>query len=317
MRVSFVRDNDTIIIPDPHLGRKFVNDVPLHRRGEREEMVWKDFESRLAGKLAPNVDYHVCVGDLFDKPVVQASDVLRAAEAYLAAARRNPHVSYVVIAGNHDLNRDLSPSSFDLFRQIVEGRERNITIVRDEACYVGTVLFCPWSPTKTAAEIVSSRQGRMVSCAVGHWDMVGDVPNLIPVEQLVSITSRVFTGHDHKRRVEKRGHLTINVVGSMQPYAHGEDEGEMYVTCTLDTLPEDHRMKCLRIMLKPGEVPPDNIDALQVRFQRVDEVIDEALPVLTDHNFNVEALLAQALARRNVHAEVAAKLQEAFRGLRN
>lgn len=302
------------LLPDPHLGRKFINDVPLHRRGDRERMVWEDFEQRLR-TLPTYTRYHVTLGDLFDTPNVSAETVLRAANAYLAAAKRLEKCSFVILAGNHDIGRSLQPVSFDLFSAIVEG-QFNIKVVRDKGEAVGPFAVVPWSPTKTAAEIISGLPRKAYTAIFGHWDLSGDVPNLLPTQELCAITSLAITGHDHKRRSEKRGSLDVLCAGSMQPYAHGEDDGTMYRTYTLDDLPEDTRNLCLRVMLRKEEVPPEHVDALQVQFRRVEEVVEEMLPLVVDQNFSVGTLITQACQRRGINPDVVQRLTDAFAQLR-
>lgn len=301
------------LLPDPHLGRKFTNDVPLHRRGDRERMVWEDFENRLL-TLPEGVHYHVTLGDLFDTPNVSAETVLRAAAAYTKAKKRSPHTVFIILAGNHDLGRSLQPVSFDMFAAIVVNH--GIKVVRDKGEAFGPLAVVPWSPTKTAAEIVSELPRRPFAAVCGHWDLSGDVPNLLPVAGLLEITSLAITGHDHKRRSEKRSKLDVLCAGSMQPYAHGEDDGEMYRTCTLDELPENTRDLCLRIILRNEEVPPEGIDALQVQFRRAEEIVEEVLPLIVDHSFSVGTLITQACQRRGIKADVIQRLTDAFASLR-
>lgn len=51
---------------DPHLARAFRTGVPLHRLGDREEMVWQDFQQQ----LETSAEVTIILGDLFDKFVV-------------------------------------------------------------------------------------------------------------------------------------------------------------------------------------------------------------------------------------------------------
>lgn len=300
------------LLPDPHLGRKFVNDVPLHRRGDREKMIWEDFEAKLAN-IPAETQFHITLGDLFDTPTVSPDTVLRAARAYVKATRFHTQTAFVILAGNHDIGRSLQPVSFDLFAAILRPCLR-VHVIRDVAQCFGPIAVVPWSPLRTAAEIVSDLPLKQFEAIFGHWDMSGDVPNLLPVEELSKRTKLAVTGHDHKRRNEKRGDLDVICAGSMQPYAHGEDDGTMYRTCTLDTIPEDTRNLCLRVMLRKGEVPRDDIDAFQVQFRRMDEMVEEdALPALEDHNFSVSSLLSDAFQRRGINADIRQRLLDGLR----
>lgn len=249
--------NNVDILGDPHLGRSFLHGVPLHRRGEREELVFQHFEWSLAQRSAP---VHVCMGDLFHRAVVAPGVVLRAARAYVRAAQRGG--LWVVLAGNHDLARDLEQvSSFDLFAEIVTAAASNIVVVRDRPHVVDDLLFVPWSPTVSAKEMVAPFQGQPFSTAFGHWDVVNPSSDTNLVPEMPNVGCMV-TGHDHlRRRVSER----LLVTGSMQPYAHGEDwRGTMYQTVTPDEVPSDPHYQCLRIVAPAMPQELENLDALQI-----------------------------------------------------
>ncbi len=110
---------------DPHLGKPFIHGVPLHRRGDREKMVWADFERSISQTSA---DVHINLGDLLDRPVVPYDVIVRAARIYAQAAEDQPETQFLILQGNHDVSRDLERvSAFDVFAEIVWGI-RNIRI---------------------------------------------------------------------------------------------------------------------------------------------------------------------------------------------
>ncbi len=254
------------ILGDPHLGRRFTTGVPLDRLGEREIEIEAQFLAHVHD--VAGVDMHVCLGDLFDRPAVSHHHVRHAALTYLAAAHRNPKVTFVILAGNHDLSRDLEvTTAFEVLRLILSTAP-NIQVVSRDAQIIEGMLFVPWSPIMNARAMVEpvSKFGR-VPAAFGHWDVVNpkSPDNLIPPLD----TPLVITGHVHRRRVITHADQQILVAGSMQPYAHGEDwSGEMYWTGTLEELGElseaDRRRRCLRIVLEPGQRMPTGIDARQI-----------------------------------------------------
>ena len=88
------------LLGDPHLGKRFVTGVPLHRVGDRERMVWEDFHHSIAACRTP---MHVCMGDLFDKFIVAPEVLMGAFQAYLQAPSS---VDYIILRGNHDVSRD-------------------------------------------------------------------------------------------------------------------------------------------------------------------------------------------------------------------
>lgn len=293
------------VLGDPHLGRKFHRNVPLHRRGEREEMQWKIFRESL---MVEDVDVHVCMGDLFDKSVVPYNVVLRTYECYLEATATYPDRDYVVIKGNHDGSRDADfRSAFDVLAKMLVN---DVHFAEGGWSWTNSngIAFCPWDAFKTAEEIAADIPDS-VTHVFGHWDVAGVSHNFVPVELLKG--KHIYTGHDHKRRVEVIRGVPVNVVGSMMPYAHGEDADDaepMFVTLTLDELtarlewekavhlpPGDtYRNKCVRLDLKPGEVPPE-IDCLQLSVRRVK---DDGQPEEVDVNFDtfdMQALFQQSM----------------------
>lgn len=156
------------ILGDPHLGRSFVHGVPLSRRGEREEMVWKQFEAEL--DVDHETDFHICIGDLFDKAVVSYDTINRAAQLYISAAERYPGTIFLIVKGNHDWQRDLDRiSAFDLFASIVASID-NIVIV--DLFYQSNNEFAvfAWHPTISAAQMVE-KCGGVYRTAYGHWTL--------------------------------------------------------------------------------------------------------------------------------------------------
>jgi hypothetical protein len=67
MNRYFVTDDGSKIVGDPHLGKVFLNGVPLARRGERERLQRQAFLQALNPQGAR---LHIILGDLFDRPKV-------------------------------------------------------------------------------------------------------------------------------------------------------------------------------------------------------------------------------------------------------
>ena len=203
------------ILGDPHVGKVFLNNVPLHRRGDHEKIVWKEFERQLDPEGA---EVHVNLGDLFDRPYVPYSVLDRAAQLYLNAARSHPDTEFVVLRGNHDASRDMEAvSAFDIFAGLVTG-EPNITVVDSWFIHGGAVFF-GWHPIKTAAEVVTdfneTNPGYEVDVAFGHWDVDprSDPFNLIPIGQLklIPCLKQAITGHVHTPETFTRDGLDVVV----------------------------------------------------------------------------------------------------------
>ena len=287
------------LLGDAHLGKSFKNGVPLHRRGEREALVWEEFWQKLSD--APEEGVHVNLGDLFNQPHVSYDLIFDTALVYCRQAELKPLCHFIILKGNHDYTRDLEKkSAFDIFAALVS-RHENITIITD-----GLVLpygekwlgFVAWHPLATAEEIIRT----VGKCDVlfGHLDIhpLSDPHNLIPTKLLSELgVTTVYTGHDHLPRIEVRDGVTINVVGSMQPYSHSEDPDELlYVTRDLATVranPDNYLDKCLRIELAPGEKLDFDVDCLQLTLKKAG-VEEEDISVQMDE-FNLDRLLEESL----------------------
>ncbi|TGT64117.1 MULTISPECIES: metallophosphoesterase [unclassified Mesorhizobium] len=295
------------ILGDPHLGRSFVRGVSLEKRGLREKMVMDDFRSRM--KASGKYDVFICMGDLFDKWAVPYSVVFQASWTFFKAARDNPKTRYFILGGNHDISKDLEKKgALDLF-ELVVGNLPNVTIIRHAGHFTDIggdrVGLFPYHPTKPAGELVTEK----IDIAFGHWDTMFGEGNLVPTKELAAAGCEVaYTGHVHLPDEFTRDGVKVVQVGSMQPYAHGEDNGEMYVTLYLDQLEgEDLSDKCVRLRLNPGEQLTDELDCLQLTIQRIganEEDTDE----VTLGDFDLMALFAQAFEEAGVPDEVRSQI---------
>lgn len=316
------------LLGDQHLGRRFRNGVPLHRLGEREQMVRDQFVRELNPHGAT---IHVNMGDLFDKTIVPLNVIMFAAYGYREAARKNPNTTYFVLRGNHDASRDADVvSAYEVFAALVDD-EPNILVLQDDVhvCQArDTVLaFVPWHPFKTAAEMVE-RVPSGVHAVFGHWDIEnfgGPTDNYMPYDLLRARTKLVYTGHVHKpRRFDSSG-LEVVVVGSMQPYAFGESDEiddprkPNYITITPEVLenvePDAFRDDVVRLVLKKGEPIPE-IDCLQLVVKREGE--EEVDLSVEFEEFNMERLFKEAFAEAGadnaVLEEVLGKYREMTMG---
>jgi len=286
---------------DPHLGRVFKTGVPLHRVGDREAMVWKEFET---GLNSVDTDYHVNMGDLFDKFVVPPEVVLKAAELYIGAANKNPNTTFVILEGNHDRAKDCSKSSsFDLFTALVEAQD-NILVVQDVPVVFGNFGFVPYHPFLPTEELVAELPDGL-DAVFGHWDIQDwGGHNVIPTALLAKkgITLAI-SGHDHLAREEKRHGVKIIVTGSMQPYTHAEDpDGRLYVTTGLP-IEQDVTNLNVRVLLKEGETLPHDLDCLSLtakREAREDVVVDTS----EFESLDINQLLASALDGLSIKDEL-------------
>ncbi|MBD9544223.1 metallophosphoesterase [Ensifer sp. ENS04] len=296
------------LLGDPHLGRTFLNGVPLHRRGDREKMVWQDFLAAL--DRAAGCDFHVCLGDLFDKWIVSFDLILKTADAYRKVALANPNTRFMILKGNHDWTRDLERrSAFDVFAALMRGTP-NVTIV-DKPIWLPAerLAFYPWHPLWEAKEVANMPNANIL---FGHFDVEFGEHNMVPTELHYD---RIYTGHDHKARTLTRHGTEVVVVGSMQPYAHGEEpDDSLYVTLTADQLAGagDLHNKCVRIIGRYEE----EIDCLQLTFKQEKSADDDQLESVTLGDFDMGKLFAEAFAEAGVSAERTATVLDQYHSKR-
>ncbi|KQS84331.1 hypothetical protein ASG58_21410 [Rhizobium sp. Leaf383] len=221
--------------------------------------------------------------------------ILNTADVYRTAALANPHTRFFVLKGNHDWTRDLERrSAFDVFAALVADAP-NIVIVTRPVIENGLVFY-PWHPLWDAKETLSKITDKIL---FGHFDVEFGEHNMVPTELGFE---RIFTGHDHKARRLKRHGTEVIVVGSMQPYAHGEEaDDSLYVTLRPEEVPAagDLRNKCVRIL---GQFDGD-IDCLQITYKQEKTADDGSIEQVTLGDFDMERLFGEAFAEAGVSAE--------------
>jgi len=305
---------------DVHLGRTFRNGVPLHRRGDREKMVWDQFIQEIS---SGDFDVLIQVGDLFDKFRVDLNVAVQTAEAIKLVAEnaqmraddeQGQAPQFFFIAGNHDLARDTDKiSSFELASRLCDpvGNVRFVT--QPMLLTYPNILLLPWSPINSAAEIAAEIDSK-VDCVVGHWDHtdIGGDFNLIPLDKLKTLTKLVVSGHDHVAREYKSGKTKVIITGSMQPYSHAEDpDGKRYITVDLETCETDFPLytnKCVRVLLPEGENLPEGIDCLQITSKRLDKDDEADLEVSFEDGLDVNKLFIECFAE--VDPDITAEVKE-------
>ena len=312
---------------DVHLGKSFRTNVPLHRIGDRESMVWMEFERQ----LSEPADLTIVMGDLFDKFVVPPEVVLRASGALQGAV--SAHQCVAILRGNHDASRDTAKkSSFELLEQLCKGDSR-IVFVNDYATlafdHSATRLHLfGWQPFVSAADTIAARLATYDAkdgvAAFGHWDITQhgeDTHNLIPLERLAELgVTKVFTGHIHKADSFKRNGMEVTVVGSMQPYAHGEEPADSKLYQTLpgseaaDMLiadPEVFANTNVRLLMAPGEEWTSEFNCLSRTFKRTTDAEDgaEATQQVEYATFDLKTLLGTACTTAGVSTGLQARIQ--------
>ena len=286
------------LIGDPHLGRVFKTGVPTHRLGDRERLVEEQFYAEISDRTSVPV---IIMGDLFDKYSVPESLVLWTADKLNEAAEWK---KIYVLRGNHDLSRDEEKrGSFDVLEKLCP----NVVFVKgvwEIQLENGYLALFGYDAFKSATELANQLT---VNCnylaAFGHYDLTshGSDFNLVPTEVFAALKiPTVYTGHIHRAQTIERHGVTVHAVGSMQPYAHGEQaEGDLlYQTLTLDEFnarnPEDFLDVNLRILLKGDEVFDTQLDCLSLVFKHIADAEAEPLEVAYD-SFNSDNILTECL----------------------
>jgi DNA repair exonuclease SbcCD nuclease subunit len=255
-------------IGDPHLGRAFQTGVHPSKRGLREARQRQLFKAELNTQ---GVRYIIMMGDLVDHPNVGYKIVVDAAEDALEAALANPNITYVFIAGNHDLARNISVvGAFDTFEEIVKGRCENLIVVRTPTIIDDQMLMLPWQWGVPAmdqlAGLVVHPQVKTVFCHCDLQSFGGDDSHLCPTKELHALgITEIYSGHYHiEGAYPVSGHV-VHCTGSLEPYSHGEDpNGDIYVTLSLEEATDGRDLsdKVVRVVLADGEEIPDDIDCM-------------------------------------------------------
>jgi len=286
------------LIGDPHIGRKFKTGVPVHRLGERETSV----KNQLYAEVASTDNTPVIVmGDLFDTYSIPDELTLWVSETLNEATQWK---EVYVLRGNHCVSRDAEKrGSFDVLERLCP-KVVFVKGVWEIQLENGYLALFGYDAFKSATELANSlQQGANYLTAFGHWDLTshGSDFNLVPTEVFAELKIPVaYTGHIHKAQTIERHGVTVHAVGSMQPYAHGEQaEGDpLYQTLTLDEFnarnPEDFLDVNLRILLKGDEVFDTQLDCLSLVFKHIADDETEPLDVAYD-SFDSDNILTECL----------------------
>lgn len=286
------------LIGDPHIGRKFKTGVPVHRLGEREASVKNQLYAEVASTDNTPV---IIMGDLFDTYSIPDELTLWVSETLNEAVQWK---KVYVLRGNHCVSRDAEKrGSFDVLEKLCS----NVIFVKkvyEIQLENGYLALFGYDAFKSAAELAGQlTEGLNYLAAFGHWDLTshGSDFNLVPTEVFATLkTPTVYTGHIHKAQTIERHGVTVHAVGSMQPYAHGEQaEGDpLYQTLTLEQFnladPESFHNVNLRILLKGDERFTEQVDCLSLVFKHISD--EDAKPLQVSYEtFDSDCILTECL----------------------
>lgn len=279
------------LFTDSHIGRIYKNGVPLNRLGDREKLVMDKFEEELSQTCSEKTIIHL--GDIFNAPVVPL-DVIK--ETYCLIynmALRNSDHTYWFVAGNHDLSRNSERTDALEILSILLAPFKNVKFVLKEPTMIhGNLVAVPYSYTKSNEEMLGKyfKCGNNPKIFVGHFEE--------PIDPYLSTKNiDIYSGHIHKQH--RNGNVFF--IGSSLPVVHGEESNDdMFVTLSLDEVlckkeTGELKNKCVRVVLKEGEVLPDDIDCLQLLAKKNEEEVVSDLSVDFE-SFDVEKLFRECLS---------------------
>lgn len=304
-----------VLIGDPHVTKKYMLGVPVHRRGEREQSLMEDLRTRLNDVKA---DMVIMVGDLFEKPTCDLKDLYSVCEMMLDACRRNPSVTYVFQAGNHDISpQQAFKGAFDilkLFHQMLP----NLHIITKPTVINRVALF-PWEWDRTSLEQLDDLDSGSYDFAIGHWDLVsydGDhIGHMCPAAELTSRGAKVIeTGHWHVPGIYKIDGVEVNCTGSMQPMTHSEDpDSELFVTLTYDEYlsidPQDYKDKYVRVVVEGDEKVESLEDCLGFKVKRASTDVGLDTVDTSFDGLNIDQLVTKVLDNNQVSSELSSEIK--------
>jgi DNA repair exonuclease SbcCD nuclease subunit len=300
------------IIGDPHIGREFKANVPLERRGEREEMMLKEFDKHMTTpeKLV------ICIGDLFDSPKIGYSYILDTIEIVQRHAQKNKDKKYIFIAGNHDISPVTGAvGAFELL-EVSVGLLPNVFILRRPTTLCGVVFF-PWEWGRSALEQLDDIE-LWTDTAVGHWDLVdygGSTDHLCPAAELQAKgVKNIISGHWHVAGDYDIDGVNVLCTGSMQPMTHAEDpDGKMYVTMTekeyAKCSPDSLRNKYVRIIAQRGReiTPPPTCLGFKVQTTEKEQ---EEVERVSLGDFDIHKILDKHLKAKDVPKPIQKEIKD-------
>lgn len=312
------------LIGDPHITRKFDFGVPLARKGERERLLFADFEARLN---EGDERLLIMVGDLFEKPICNLQDLYTILNMILTAARQAPERHFVMMAGNHDISPQADTrGAFDILG-LFDSFVPNLTIAITPMVIDGVAIF-PWEWDRTAAEQLADVEGQDFDYAVGHWDLVlydeNHADHICPAKALTEMGAKeIYSGHWHVAGEYKIENVIVQCTGSMQPMTHAEDpDGKMYVTMTLEeyneTDPDTLKDKYVRVQIMKGEEVDDLPDCLGFKTLTLEAQMatDDAGPAeVSLDGFKVSDVVTRHLDEHGVPEDIAAEIRERLNGI--
>ena len=265
------------IIGDPHLGKIFKQGVPKDILGKREQLSF-DVLYKL---LTCDSNYVLVVGDLFDKFHVDPTVFYNTLQSIESAATSNPDTIFIFLNGNHDLSKeDGKISSFQLLQRYINNHQsiRNVKVIltkqedpilkiEDAGLALGLFHYNPFESIDneyTEDDLYIDPDIYPYRIAFGHWETIdfnSDVfiDRQVPTKVL-KYFNYVITGHEHRPKLTLINNVPVLTVGSMIPYAFGEqldkEEHVNYFTLSIKDInsvleqdPDFFQQSCVRVLI--------------------------------------------------------------------
>lgn len=290
------------LIGDAHLGKSFKSkDIPLEMKGKREELLIEKFIGRFSHGLEAiaETDFMegiIQLGDLFDSPNVSYDTLLLAYRTLLDVESKG--VPCYILAGNHDLSKDLNrKSAMEILAEMFRDSKHIHFIINEPVLINDDVLIVPYSHFKTVEEQVKDYLG-VAKEVYGHF-------NVEDFTYLSTNFEHVYTGHIHKP--EQLGNVLV--VGSILPLTFGEDANNSFMkTCSLEEYERDvaegiSESKCYRIKLKDGQELPLEKKCLQMSVYK--EKVENVENISVDFDtFDLEKIMRDTMGDPDLFEEV-------------
>ena len=290
-------------IGDSHLGKTFKSkDIPLEMKGKRERLLREKFETLIDKGMreccigTSPVEAIIQLGDLFDSPNVDYDTLLYTYR--LLVEVENNEVPCYILAGNHDLSKDMNrESAIEILAKMFRKSEYIKFIINQPEVIYGDVLLVPYNHFKTIEEQVEDyRHKARIVC--GHFN----------VEEFAYLSERfeeVYTGHIHSPYTV--GNVTV--IGSIMPLTFGEDpENNFMKTCTLAEYERDvaegtSDNRCYRIKLKEGEELPLEKKCLQMSVYKDKPEETKDIDVNFE-SFDLESIMKEEIKDPDLFTEI-------------
>lgn len=294
-----------LYIADCHLGKMFKSGVPSLRKGDRDELQFKQFEK----ELSETKDDVVILGDLFDKPNVEFTTIVRTRQLIEEWSSKNPDREMVLVRGNHEASRSGKPTCFDILA-LTLGSIENVFFVTGASLLRKRVLYVSWDYSNSLEEQIGWVDASSYDTICCHAEDT-DVPFLN------STNKNVRSGHLHNYPSAGR----VIFIKSMLPLNHLEAKnhprGDLYVTYEAEEFenanPSDYKDKCVRLVSSEF-VNFEDVDCLQFQVVKPEDLLDSSQDEVEIEEFDMREVFLECM--KDVDEDLKNEIWEQIKDMR-